>query len=254
MLNFNYGGYVFQQLVTTELVQKKLTEILISIAANIINMHLVTILCSIISLNVYIDFFLQIAISVICSLRIHYIYNFLEHYKAEFGELTKYLINNYSIENYLYWKRCIIIGICAYASVALLLVRLTNWVLFLYIFQYAVCFLIIEQFEQQRIQRWVREYKTRPKTTILTDDPTSNFLINSYLSPKSNVLRTQKIIGDNCSGNISSTTIGSDYHQSLTNRANSIRNSVTGNTQRLTRSNWRRNHNQQVPYNTPPTY
>ncbi len=235
MLHFNYGEYVFQQLITTEFIQHKLAQILISLAVNFINLHIVTLLCTIISINVYIDFFIQITISVIMALRIDIIYNFVERYEKEFYALTQYLINNYSIDNYLYWKRIIVISACIYACIALLIITFTNGVLFIYIIQYTICFLIIEQFEQQRIQTWIRDYQTRPIGKRFTDDPASDLLINSYLSPRSNVLRPRRrsaptrerpivrinepdafyLIGNNSSGSISTGIDNLNFRQGV---------------------------------------
>ncbi len=293
MLKFNYGEYVFQQLITTEFVQLKLAHIFISLAANCISLHLATVLCLIVSVNVYVDFFLQIAISVTCSLKINHIYNFVERYETEFYALTQYLINNYSIDNYRYWKRVVVIGVCMYACVLLAVVQLTNWVLFLYIIQYAVCFLIIEQFEQQRVQNWIKEYQNRPVAKVLTDDPASDFLINSYLSPRSNVLRTRRssaptrdrpairnnelsLIGNDCSGSISSGYSKPNYRQGLTDQINrsTLRGSVTGGLRKRNsaspaapidashlprsnasiRSSWAKDGTQTKPYSRPPNY
>jgi hypothetical protein len=282
MLKFNYGEYVFQQLITTEFVQLKLAHILISLAANCISLHLATVLCLIVSVNIYIDFFLQIAISVICSLKINHIYNFVERYEAEFYALTQYLINNYSIDNYRYWKRVVVIGVCIYACVLLAVVQITNWILFLYIIQYAICFLTIEQFEQQRVQYWIKEYQNRPVAKVLTDDPASDFLINSYLSPRRNVLRTRRssastanelpLIGNDCSGSISSGSNKPNYRQGLTDQVNrsALRGSVTGGLRKRKsasstdlrdtsqephiRSSWARTSNHTKPYNKPPNY
>lgn len=189
MFRFNYGEYIFQQLITAEFVQLKLAQILMSLIVNFINMHLVSLLCLIVSVNVYIDPILQIAISVFCALKINHIYNLVEKYEPEFHQLTQYLINNYSVDNYRYWKRLVVIGACIYSSLLLLIIELTNWTVFIYIFQYVLCFLIVEQFEQHKIQQWIEKYRTRPKTKKLVNDPASEFLINSYMSPNKNVLK-----------------------------------------------------------------
>ena len=235
-MKLNYGEYVFQQLITTDFVQRRLVQILVAISANLINLHIVSILCAVVSVNVYIDFILQIAISVVCSLKIGGIYNFVERFDVELHQLTQYLINNYSIENYNLWKRTIVVGSCIYACIVLMFVEINNWVLFMYILQYAICFLIIEQFEQQRIQKWLKDYQTRPSTKVLTDDPASDFLINSYLSPRNNVLRSQysrnkpKLISNSFSGSISFGSDKPSYHQGLIDQADpsALRRSVTG--------------------------
>ena len=188
MFKFNYGEHIFQQLITAEFVQLKLSHILIALTANFINLNILSLLCLIVSINIYVDFFIQIVISIVMALKIGVIYNFVERYEREYFALTQYLINNYSIENYRYWKRCVIITACIYACILLTIVQINNKVLFIYIVQYAICFLVEEQFEQQRIQNWLKNYCSQPKTKLYHDLST-DFLINSYMLPQQNVLR-----------------------------------------------------------------
>ncbi len=201
MPQFNYGEYIFQQLLTTEFVQHKLVCILVALTANFVQLHIVAILCFITSFNPYADFFIQIVISIIIALCNNYIYNFTERYTREFTSITTYLINNYSIDNYYRWKRLIMLSACAYSCLLLLLVHLTNWILFVYIIQYACCFLIVEQFEQERIQQWIKNYRDRP-TSVYHIDPETDFLIESYMSPKKNMLQNKLVISKNMSGSI----------------------------------------------------
>lgn len=182
MFRFNYGEYIFQQLITSEFIKEKLTGILISLATNIFNLHIVSIICAVVSIHPYIDFFLQIGVSVFMALNIDYLYGVIDKYHQEFHELTQYLINNYTIENYKWWKKIVVLSVCGYACIGLLFIDVTNTLLYVYIGQYAICFLIIEQFEQQRIQKFIQEYKEKPKTQI--DDPALEFLIDSYIAPK----------------------------------------------------------------------
>lgn len=186
MFRINYGEYIFQQLITSAFVQKKLTQILISLIANIIQLHIVSVLCIITSIHPYLDFIVQIGLSVFMTLHIHLIYNALARYDREFLVVTQYLINNYSAENYRYWKRVVVLSVCAYASLILLVVELTNSLVLLYIGQYVICYILVDQFEQQRIQKWIQEIKERPSVIKSQEDVT---LIESYMSPKKHVLR-----------------------------------------------------------------
>jgi hypothetical protein len=184
---FNYGEYIFQQLVTTEFVQNKSVNILISLTVNLINIHLITGLSILFSIHPWFDFIFQIAISVILTINVHWLYDLLGRYHQEFTWLAKYLINNYSIENYCYWKRLVIFVAASYGCVILSLIQITNQLLLVYLIQYLIGFLIIEQIEQQRIQKWLKDYTQRP--VARRHDQSATFLINSYISPTSNLLR-----------------------------------------------------------------
>lgn len=160
----------------------KLTEILTSIVANILNVHIVSILCGIFTIHPYIDFVTHTVISIVMALNIDTVYRFVERFNPELKIATKYLIKNYSIENYRLWKRTIVLIGCAYACIAILMVELTKRLLFMYILQYAICFISVEQIEQRRIQRWLDEYRSRP-VIKKEQDPDLDMLLQSYMSP-----------------------------------------------------------------------
>jgi len=192
MLNFNYGEYIFQQLILTDFIQKKLAYILISFAVSILQLHIVSILCYMTSFNPYVDFVVQIGISVGISLNISFIYKIVEKYHEEFYMLTQYLINNYTFENYRYWKRLIVVSMGVYACIGLLFINITNIVLIVYIIQYLITFLIIEQFEQRRIQDWIKNMKNKPNAKKFDFDVTENCLIQSYIAPTEKIIKLQQ--------------------------------------------------------------
>jgi hypothetical protein len=190
MNTLNYGEYLFQQLLMTRFVQKKLAIILMAIIVNIIQMHIVSVVCYILTVSPIIDFVLHTIISIVCTLNIGITYNAIERYKPEFTRLTTFLINNYSFENYRYWKRILVLGGCGYLCVILWRVEITSMYLFLYILQYGICFIIVDLFEERRIQDWVINWRSRPHVTQDTND-ISNLLVESYMSPKANILKNQ---------------------------------------------------------------
>ena len=194
-MNFNYGEYIFQQLINTEFIQKKLSGILAAIIVNIIQVHIVSIGCWLFSFNSpstlfkAIDFTSQIAVSVAVAVNVDYIYMIVSRFDKDIYIFTQYLINNYTLENYRFWKRALVLSVCAYACINLLFVTVTNALIFYYIIQYAICFLIIEQFEQRRVQTFVHDYRTRPRVTIAAAESTPqgaqeqrvpDLLISSY--------------------------------------------------------------------------
>jgi len=190
MNRLDYGEYIFQQLLMTKFVQQKLTIILMSIFVNIIQMHLVTIVCLILTFNPIVDFVLHTAISIIFTLNISFIYNITERYKVEFHNITQYLIANYSFENYRYWKRIIVCTICAYACVILYKTAITSWLLFIYIIQYAICFIVVDQIEEQRFQLWIKDWLETP--IIRNNDKMTNKLIESYMSSKNGITQIKQ--------------------------------------------------------------
>jgi hypothetical protein len=193
-----YGEYIFQQLIATDFIKRKLSIILISLVANLIQLHIVAIVSILTSINPYIDFWLQIIFSIILSLNINYIYSRVKRYKQHFYHVTTYLIRNYSIENYWRWKRIIVLSICAYGCVLLMLVKITNTLICIYIIQYAICFLIREQIERKIIHKFINDYRNRPSVLRLTDANITTFLIDDYITS----MNTTKIIDAKYSGTI----------------------------------------------------
>lgn len=185
---------ILQQLLANDFVQTKLTEIVTSIVANIVNIHITSLLCSIFTIHPYVDFVTHTGISVFLAINIDTIYRFVERFDPELRQVTKYLIENYSIENYRLWKRTIVLIGCGYACLGILLIELTKGVLFMYILQYAICFILIEQIEQRRIQNWLTEYRNRPVIRKLGENPDMDLLLQSYMSPNKRVLDRKAIV------------------------------------------------------------
>jgi hypothetical protein len=181
MFNLNYGEYIFQQLITSKFIKNKLTNILIALFVNILNLHLVSILCFIFSFNIlFIDFFIHIFISIFMSLNIYRLYNIIEKYQPEFYKLTKYIIKNYTLENYRLWKKSIIIFSCCYFSILLYFITITKQLIFIYILEYLICFIILEQIEQNKFHNFINEFNNKPIIKHYSKDKTEKFLINSY--------------------------------------------------------------------------
>ena len=128
----------------------------------------------------YSRFFMHLIISIFMALNVDKIYNFCQRYTDEFSRVTNYIIKNYSIQNFRYWKRIVNLFLCFYASILLLFIEITNWMLFITILHHAICSLITEQFEQNNVQYWIEEYKNKPVVKSKQD----NILINSYMSEK----------------------------------------------------------------------
>lgn len=177
---FNYGEYIFHQLLNSEFIKLKLCDILISLTVSIIKFHLVSIFCMIFSIHPFIDFFTHIIISVSITVNSNYLYLSIEKYKPEYLLLTKYIIDNYTIDNYIIWKRYITIFICLYSSIIFIFIELNNLLVIMYIIQYLISFFIIEKIEQNYINDFIIKYRKIP--VLKVNKKTKNNLINSYIS------------------------------------------------------------------------
>lgn len=173
-----YGEYIIHQLVSSKFIKNKLVDILISIIVNTIQLHLVTIISLLTSINLYVDFISQIVISVIISINNNYLYNAVERYKPELNVLANKIITNYNINNYCYWKRIIIIFICVYLLFLLFFIEINTMILRIYIIQYLIGYFIIESYQKRIFHKYINDnILKRPK--VVCQEQT---LIDSYLS------------------------------------------------------------------------
>lgn len=178
------GDYLLQQLIGSEFIQKKLTQILISLTTNFISIHIVSILSSFLTINPYIDFFTQIFISSCMSLNINIIYDVTNRYENEIHKVTQYIINNYNIENYMRWKKICVFSGSIYLAFVLLFIDINNKLLRIYLIQYLISYIIIENFENKTVYNWIYNINTKPVVKI--DAPP--ILIDSYISYQKNTL------------------------------------------------------------------
>jgi len=178
----NYGDYILNKVLTSRFIKKKLANILISLAANIIKLQVINLLSLIMILHPILDFFTVIAITVILSIYVDYFYFLLEPYHIKFYRLAKYLIDNYSFENYIYWKRIVICVVMTYCLIIVAAFEINNRVIQLYIAQYVICFLIIDAYEQKHFHSIYERYKAKPKTVIYHRMPIQASLIESYIA------------------------------------------------------------------------
>ena len=102
----NYSDRVVKSVIATTYAKKKLSIILILLATIIFRIHILTLLCILISTgNFYLDFVLHIIISVLVTLKSHWFYNYMSLHKHQFYLLTRYFVNNYTPERYRNWKK-----------------------------------------------------------------------------------------------------------------------------------------------------
>ena len=174
----NYGEYVVGQLMSTTFFKNKLTDILMAITANFIEAQTVTLLCHNLSIHPYVDYFLQITISITLAINIHWFQRLLIGYRAEFYRLSRYLINNYSFENYIYWKRMVVTGLVGYGLIILSIIEVNNRLIVIYLTQAFINFLVIDRYEQKFFHKLLEEYKNRPVSRFHEEMPKD--LIESY--------------------------------------------------------------------------
>ena len=169
MYKMNYSDQIIRSLVVTTFVKKKFNILFMMLNTIIIRTVISFILCCIFTYNLYIDFFLHSIISIIVVLNSHFIYDILKAREEKFYKITKYVVNNYTIENYRRWKRNIMLSISSILIVILLFSEITSNLLIYYIIQNLFTYGIIDIIEHKKLNKLLKTIKEKPKETKFSE-------------------------------------------------------------------------------------
>jgi hypothetical protein len=159
----NYSDQILKSIVKTTYAKKKLSILLLMLLTMIVRLHIDAILAIVINTPYFfINFLIQIVISVFLVMKTGWIYQAVERFDREVYSLTRYLVNNYSEDNYRKWKRIMTFIICLYLIIYLLVVEITSKLLIMYIIQYLICFIILETIEKKYYDQFLSIFKKHP--------------------------------------------------------------------------------------------
>ena len=170
-LSKKYSLQVLQSIITTTYAKKNISILFIILTTSIIKLHITFLLSLVFTINPYVDYFSQIAFSVIVHFQSYRIYNYLTTYNYRFYLLTRYLINNYTEENGKRWKKITVLGISAYLILILYFTEITSFLLIIYIIQYLIIFFIIDCIEENKFVKAInwcyQKYYNNPKIILI---------------------------------------------------------------------------------------
>ena len=146
---------------------KKLSIILILIATILLRIHVLTLLCILISTgNFYADFVLHIILSVLVTLKSHWFYNYMLLHKHQFYLLTRYFVNNYTPERYRDWKKYGMLSLSMYLILIFCLVDINSNLLIIYTVQNLIIYWIIDIIEHDKFMKFIESMNEKPKHII----------------------------------------------------------------------------------------
>ena len=160
-LGFDYIDYtdqIFDSLIRTRYAKKQFSLILAMLFTFFIRWHIKMLFVFIFPIHPVIDFFLQTLLSVLLVLKSGWIHNIVNRFQSEIYALSRYLINNYTPENYRVWKRNTTVGVCIYIIIQLLFVEVTSMLLIEYVLQFLSCYFVVDGIEQgtfYRAYKWI---------------------------------------------------------------------------------------------------
>ncbi len=162
----DYSEKMLKSIIVTSFAKKKLSILTMLLFTMLFKIHINSLLCFFFSFNYYVDFGIQILIPVIINLKSNFFYKVVANYEHSFFNLTQYFVDNYTPENYRKWKRILVFVSCLYLLIILSLVDINSNMLITYIFQYMLTFIIIDQIEQKKLEKFIQNLKDRPKKVI----------------------------------------------------------------------------------------
>lgn len=171
LYDINYTDQILRSIVKTTYAKKKFSTLLLMMLTVFVRLQIDALLGFIFNFrNQQINFIVQILISVILVLKSGWIYKIVERFDSEVYGLTRYLINNYSDENYRRWKRNITFTICIYLIIYLSFVEITSSLLIIFIIQYLICYVIIEFIERRYYNQVFGMFNKSPIFVLNDDD------------------------------------------------------------------------------------
>lgn len=156
----DYTDQIFDSLIKTRYAKKQFSLILAMVITFFIKWHIKMLFAWMIQTDTIFDFFMHVLLSVLLVIKSGWIHNIVIRFQTEIYALSRYLINNYTPENYRIWKRNVTIGICVYIIVQLLFIEITNALLIEYVLEVLISYFIVDGIEQGnfiRLYHWLKE-------------------------------------------------------------------------------------------------
>lgn len=201
MLKNIFGNYIPDQnqliykLVKTRMAKRSINTFIIFILSFIFRLIIYAILSLFIVFNnIYIDFFVQCSISIVLYMCNNHIQWITEHFNEDLYQITRYMINNYSEDNFRKWKNYVVGTLLGISFLYFSLVDINSHIIQIYILQYALCFFFfdikdnelnpvrkminfnIKDGEQKKKE--IENVKEKEKVYLVNrDDPNTDFVI-----------------------------------------------------------------------------
>ena len=169
-------GYIEQILwaiAKTTFSKRTFCNLLIGIISLILRTHIDGIISFVLTTNyVYVDFVMHIIISSILIIKSKYFYDIVNRYEPEFYALVRFLINNYTVQNFKRWKRNLNLILCIYVYILTYFLHITNEILRQVIIEYIICYFLLEFYDKYNMGKFKnqdKEFEFSKDDDITTD-------------------------------------------------------------------------------------
>lgn len=193
---WNYENYLLKSLITSKYARNGLVLLLVYLVTAIVRFHLCLILCMLFTWNNSFDLISPIIISVLIAMTSDTLFQYADTHRPRYEALVDYLMANYSIDNFMRWKRIVLTGILGYILLGLAFVEITNTYIIISLTQTVISFVICDFLEQKLPQTWynyIKNWWHRPQVKrFLTRLPIiTDYQINS--KPKKSRKRSSSL-------------------------------------------------------------
>lgn len=178
-----------------------LRRVLMYFICGLIRFHLSILFSTLFYFSPTINFFLDISFNVFLYLSSGIIYSYVESYEDSYQKLVAYFIKNYTYENYIRWKRYLMISVCTYLLIALCIIKVDNWFFIIAIIQYIITFLLCEIIERKIWSNYIsdkikmRKYGGIPKVKSVQPVEINNTFLSKRKSSQEDVhLSSDKLL------------------------------------------------------------
>ena len=154
-----YKKKLFKKIIQSRFLKTQVNFLFIMCLTMILQLYVNIILCYLLMIGPYVDFFIQIILTIIIGFYTKYFLKFVLLFEKYIYNVTRYFIHNYSFENYRIWKRNLIISVCGLFILILFFYELNKIQIILQIIQTVISFLILDQI--QALPKEVPRIKTQ---------------------------------------------------------------------------------------------
>lgn len=193
---FDYEDYILNTLVQSNYARNSLIVLLMYTVTGLARFHLSIIICLIVNtgntqsgtitglLGRLFDLVFPVIVTVLLALISDTLFRYVETHRPRYEMIVDYFMANYSRQNFFRWKRMFLLGICGYILVAIALVTIDNYFIFLSIMQTIAGFGACDMLEHGLPRKWYNKLMNwwhRPRAVRLNGKRTKNpIFIDDY--------------------------------------------------------------------------
>lgn len=171
----NYEDYILKKIVLSSYSKDILAVSIAYILTGILRFHLSIFLICMLSMENYFDYVIPIIINILLSRFSEFLYAGVNTKKHLYIDFVNYIIDNYSFQNVIRWKRYVLVVLFCYSFVVLSIAEFNNKILMLSLLQTAISFILCDLIENFRtfkykILSYLNHYYYRPKVTKIIKD------------------------------------------------------------------------------------